>query len=141
MEKKNVLFLCTGNSCRSQLAEALARKFAGDVIEPYSAGIFPIGVNKNVIKVLSELGIDAGGQKSKDVRELMDIDFDLVVTVCDNANENCPIFPKKVKVIHRNFEDPSRNKITFPGRKPDLSEYRRIRDMIKDFVIELPKLF
>ncbi len=139
--KIRILFLCTHNSCRSQMAEALARHFIGDFAESYSAGIEVAQVNPHVKTVLSEIGIDISNQKSKLINDLIDIDFDLVVTVCDNASENCPIFPKKVRIIHKNFKDPSKNKLTGPDGQPDLSEYRKIRDLIKEFVIELPNLF
>src|ERR1700754_3204294 len=100
MDKLKVLFLCTGNSCRSQMAEAWARHLKDDVIEPYSAGIEPHGMNPRAVQVMKEAGVDTGGQRSKHVDELKHISFDYVITVCDHAHESCPIFPGRTKVVH-----------------------------------------
>src|SRR5512133_2312066 len=97
VQKLKVLFLCTGNSCRSQMAEGWARALRGDVIEPYSAGIETHGLNPNAVKIMAEAGVDISRHRSKRLDELRGIDFDYVVTVCDNANESCPVFPGKVK--------------------------------------------
>ena len=108
MPKLKVLFLCTGNSCRSQMAEGWARQLKGDVIEPYSAGVEPHGMNPLAVKAMAEAGVDIGDQRSKHVDELATVAFDYVVTVCDNANETCPIFPGQTKRIHVGFDDPPR---------------------------------
>jgi len=104
--KLKVLFLCTGNSCRSQMAEGWARHLKGDVIEPYSAGIETHGLNPLAVKVMAEAGVDISGHRSKNVSELMNVPFDYVVTVCSSANETCPMFPGKGKVVHVGFDDP-----------------------------------
>ena len=106
--KIKILFLCTGNSCRSQMAEGWARKLKGDMIEPYSAGIETHGLNPNAVKVMAEAGIDISGHRSKRLDELRGVPFDYVVTVCDHANQSCPIFPGKVKRMHVGFDDPPR---------------------------------
>src|SRR5450759_657226 len=104
--KMKVLFLCTGNSCRSQMAEGWARHLKGDVIEPYSAGIEKHGMNPRAVQVMAEAGVDISGQHSKLVEELVDVEFDVVVTVCDRAHESCPLFPGNAKIIHVGFDDP-----------------------------------
>src|SRR5438445_7699833 len=100
MEKLKVLFLCTRNSCRSQMAEGWARKLKADAIEPYSAGVQAYRVDPLAIKAMAEVGVDISGQRSKHVNELLNVPFDYVVTVCDEAGEACPVFPGKTKVIH-----------------------------------------
>ena len=101
MKKKRVLFLCTGNSCRSQMAEGWARHLKGDQIEPYSAGIEAHGLNPDAVRVMAEAGVDISGQRSKRVDELREVAFDYVVTVCGHANESCPAWlGKKAKVVH-----------------------------------------
>ena len=135
-DKMKILFLCTGNSCRSQMAEGWARYLKGDVIEAYSAGVWPAEVNPKTIKVMAEAGVDISDQTSKHVDELLDIDFDYVVTLCDNARQLCPVFPGKAKLIHRGFEDP----IAVVGsEKKKLKAYRKIRDGIKEFIETLPE--
>lgn len=103
--KLKVLFLCSGNSCRSQMAEGWARHLRGDLIEPYSSGIEARGLDPRAVKVMAETGVDIAAQKSKPVQEMMGIDFDYVITVCGHAHETCPIFPGKAKVVHRGFDD------------------------------------
>ncbi|NLF26016.1 MAG: arsenate reductase ArsC [Deltaproteobacteria bacterium] len=137
--KLNVLFLCTGNSCRSQMAEGWARKLKSDVLEPYSAGIETHGLNPNALKVMSEAGVDISGQRSKNVSELSDISFDYVITVCGHANEHCPIFPGKAKVLHKGFDDPPKLAQEAESEEAALGHYRRVRDEIKDFVVSLPE--
>ncbi|HAL44856.1 MAG: arsenate reductase [Planctomycetes bacterium GWF2_42_9] len=138
MKKLKILFLCTGNSCRSQMAEGWARHLKADVVEPYSAGIETHGLNPNAVKVMAEAGVDISGQRSKYVDELKDIDFDYVITVCDNANESCPMFPRKTKVLHVGFDDPPRLAKTAETELQALDCYRRVRDEIKQFVEKLP---
>src|SRR3954452_22794193 len=108
MNKLRVLFLCTGNSCRSQMAEGWARRLKADVIEPYSAGVEPHGMNARAVAVMREAGVDISGHRSKHVDELRDVPFDYVVTVCDHAHETCPLFPGKTRVVHVGFDDPPR---------------------------------
>src|SRR5436190_20959478 len=107
-EKLKVLFLCTGNSCRSQMAEGWARHLKVDVIDAYSAGVEPHGMNALAVNAMAEAGVDITGQRSKHVDELADVPLDYVVTVCDHANETCPVFPGNVKRIHVGFDDPPR---------------------------------
>jgi len=133
-----VLFLCTGNSCRSQMAEGWTRRLKGDQIEPYSAGIEARGLNPDAVRVMAEAGVDIACQRSKLLNELAGSDFDYVVTVCSNAHESCPLFPGKARVIHVGFDDPPR---LAAGAKTDqerLAPYRRVRDEIRAFVETLP---
>ncbi|MEJ2078829.1 MAG: arsenate reductase ArsC [Acidobacteriota bacterium] len=139
MSKTKVLFLCTGNSCRSQMAEGWARHLKGDQIEPYSAGIETHGMNPRAIQVMREAGIDISDQHSKLVDDVLDIDFDFVVTVCSNAHETCPIFPGKAKIVHVGFDDPPRLARNAGTEEEALSHYRRVRDEIRDFVASLPE--
>jgi len=127
---KNILVLCTGNSCRSQIAEGYLRHFAGDKATVYSAGIETHGVNPKAIQVMAEDGIDISHHTSNNVDEYIDIPFDYVITVCDNAKENCPYFPTKAKKSHQNFPDPAKAK-----GSPDevVYEFRKVRDMIKEW--------
>jgi len=136
--KFKILFLCTGNSCRSQMAEGWARQLKSDVIEPYSAGIEIHGLNPNAVKVMAEAGVDISGHKSKHFTKLKDIDFDYVITVCDDAYEKCPVFPGKAKTIHVGFDDPPRLAKAAKSPEEALNIYRRIRDEIRDFVKRLP---
>lgn len=136
--KTKVLFLCTGNSCRSQMAEGWARALKKDEIEAYSAGIEANGMNADAVKVMMEKGIDIAGQRSKKVEELLDVPLDYVVTVCDHANEHCPVFPGKVKRIHVGFDDPPKLALTASSEDEALGHYRRVRDEIREFVDTLP---
>ncbi len=137
--KIKVLFLCTGNSCRSQMAEGWTRRLKGELIEPYSAGIEAHGLNDRAVKVMAEAGVDISGQRSKQVEELLDVPFDYVVTVCDHANESCPVFPGKAKRIHVSFEDPPRLAANARSEEEALTHYRRVRDEIRAFVERLPE--
>lgn len=130
MSTKNILVLCTGNSCRSQLAEGYLRHFAADKANIYSAGIETHGVNPKAIQVMAEDGIDISKHTSNNVNEYVDIPFDSVITVCDNANEACPFFPGNVKRYHFNFPDPAKATGT---ADEVLNEFRRVRDMIKAY--------
>src|SRR6266516_230341 len=133
-----ILFLYTGNSCRSQMAEGWARTLKSDVIEPYSAGTDPHGTNPRAIRAMAEAGVDISGQWSKHVDELKDVPFDYVVTVCNNANETCPVFPGNVKRVHVGFDDPPRLAKTAKTEREALAHYRRVRDEIKAYVQSLP---
>jgi arsenate reductase len=137
--KLKILFLCTGNSCRSQMAEGWARFLKGDTVEAYSAGIETHGLNPNAVKVMAEAGVDISGHQSKYVDALKDIRFDYVITVCDNARERCPLFNGPAKIIHAGFEDPPRLDKEAKTRQEALDCYRRVRDEIRKFVEALPQ--
>ena len=125
--KKSVLFLCTGNSCRSQMAEAFLRAYGGDGYEVHSAGTTPSTVNPLAIEVMREAGIDISGQRSKNVTEYLGQHFSIVITVCDNAREHCPIFPGPCLREHWPFDDPAEATGT---RQQQLVVFRRVRDQI-----------
>ena len=139
-QRMRVLFLCTGNSCRSQMAEGWARYLKGDVIEAYSAGIETHGLNPNAVKVMAEAGIDIAGHTSQNVREVMDIEFDYVIAVCGHAHETCPLFPGKAKVVHVGFDDPPKLAADANTEEEALIHYRRVRDEIRAFVERLPEI-
>jgi len=134
--KPKVLFLCTGNSCRSQMAEGWARQLLGDRLEPYSAGIEAHGMNPNAICVMQEAGVDITGQSSELASALADVPMDLVVTVCGHADENCPAFLGKGRVVHVGFDDPPKLAKTATTEDEALGHYRRVRDEIRRFVSE-----
>lgn len=139
MSKLKIMFLCTGNSCRSQMAEGWAKSLKRDSIKAYSAGIDPHGMNERAIKVMSEVGVDISGHHSKHVDELKDIPFDYVVTVCGHANETCPMFPGNTKMVHFGFEDPPQLAKAAASEEEALGHYRRVRDEIKTFVQGMPR--
>ena len=141
MDKLKILFLCTGNSCRSQMAEGFARALRGDAIEPFSAGTNPLGMNALAIRAMAEAGVDISGGRAKHVAELRNVPFDYVVTVCDHANETCPVFPDKIKVVHVGFEDPPKlaRDAGAAGDDAAMPHYRRIRDEIRAWVETLPQ--
>ena len=128
-DRKRVLILCTGNSARSQMAEGLLREMAGDHVEVASAGVSPTQVRPEAIAAMREIGIDISGYRSKSVDEFVNQNFDYVITVCDNANEQCPVFPGQVKRIHWSFDDPAAARGEDDAR---LSVFRRVRDEIRD---------
>jgi arsenate reductase len=133
-----VLFLCTGNSCRSQMAEGWARHLRGDQIEAFSAGIEAHGLNPDAVRVMAEAGVDISGQRSKVVGELRGVEFDCVVTVCDQAHESCPLFPGRARLVHAGFDDPPRLAAAAATEAQRLAPYRRVRDEIRAFVEGLP---
>jgi arsenate reductase (thioredoxin) len=137
-KKLKVLFLCTGNSCRSQMAEGWTRRLKGDLIEVWSAGIEPKAVDPRAVRVMAEAGVDISGQRSKHVDTLMDIEFDYVITVCNSAYENCPFFPGQVKRIHKGFDDPPFLAREAKTEEAALAHYRRVSDEIKAFVETFP---
>lgn len=137
-EKLKVMFLCTGNSCRSQMAEGWAKALKGDLIDAYSAGVEPHGMNPRAIQVMAEAGVDMTAHRSKHVDELQQIPFDYVVTVCDHAHESCPLFPGNTKVIHVGFDDPPRLAKAAATEEEALGHYRRVRDEIRAFIQTLP---
>lgn len=135
-QRTKVLFLCTGNSCRSQIAEGYARVLKGDTFDAFSAGIVAHGQNPNAIKVMAEDGIDITTQQSKTLQSLLDADvsFDVVYTVCGHADENCPIFPGKTMVVHHGFDDPPKLAKGARTEEEALNHYRRVRDEIRAWI-------
>jgi arsenate reductase len=133
-----ILFLCTGNSCRSQMAEGWARQLKPEEVEPYSAGIETHGLNPHAVRVMQEAGVDISSHRSKHLDELRDMSFDVVVTVCDHARESCPVFPGPVKSVHAPFDDPPRLAREAKTGEEALNHYRRVRDEIRRFVETLP---
>jgi arsenate reductase len=134
-----VLFLCTGNSCRSQMAEGWARHLKAELVEPYSAGVETHGLNPKAVQVMAEAGVDISGHHSKHVRELSDVAFDYVITVCGNAQESCPLFSGRAQVVHVGFDDPPRLAKAARTEEEALNHYRRVRDEIRKFVESLPE--
>ncbi|WP_299178257.1 arsenate reductase ArsC [uncultured Chryseobacterium sp.] len=128
--KKKILVLCTGNSCRSQIAEGYLKHFAKDKAEVYSAGIETHGVNPTAIAIMKEDGIDISGHTSNNINEYNNIEFDFVITVCDNAKENCPYFPTKAQKYHCNFPDPAKAVGT---EEEMMNEFRTVRELIKKY--------
>ena len=139
-EKLKVLFLCTGNSCRSQMAEAWTRVLKGDRIEAYSGGVDPHGVDPRAVRAMGEVGIDISGQASKDVDTLEHIAFEYVITLCDQAHQACPIFPAKTRVLHVGFDDPPTLAAGARTEEEAMVHYRRVRDEIKTIVEKLPEI-
>ncbi len=131
--KKNIMFLCTGNSCRSQMAEGWARKYWGHEFNVYSAGTKKHGMNERAIKVMKEVGVDLSTHHSKITGELPDVTFDYVITVCDHAHENCPFYPGS-KVIHVGFQDPPALTRHMTDEEEILKVYRRVREEIESFI-------
>lgn len=138
MTKPRILFLCTGNSCRSQMAEGWARHLLADRFESESAGILAHGLNPNAVSVMKETGVDISNHRSKTVDMLSDQNFDVVITVCGHANENCPIFPGSTRVIHVGFDDPPTLAKEAKSEVEAIEIYRRVRDEIREFVSMLP---
>lgn len=137
-ERPRVLFLCTGNSCRSQMAEGWAKALKSDAIQAFSAGTDPHGMNPLAIRAMAEVGIDISGHSSKRPQDL-GVEFDVVVTVCDSASESCPVFAARTRVVHVGFDDPPR---LAKGAKSDdeaMSHYRRVRDEIRAFILTIPE--
>lgn len=127
---KKILVLCTGNSCRSQIAEGYLRHFAGDAAEIYSAGVETHGVNPRAIATMAEDGIDISGHTSNNIAEYAGIDFDYVITVCDNAKERCPVFPSRAQKFHENFPDPAKA----TGTEAEITEqFREVRQIIRNY--------
>lgn len=130
-EKPGILILCTGNSARSQMAEGLLKQICGDRFDIHSAGTQPIGVSPEAVEVLRETGIDISNNKSKSVDSFADREFDYILTVCDNARENCPYFPAKTRMVHHAFEDPW---FAEGGHDERLGAFRRVRDKIEAYL-------
>lgn len=131
--KKRVLFICTANSCRSQMAEGIVKHYLGDKIEAFSAGIAPTSVHPRTIQVMREIGIDISDQCSKSMDEFTDEHFDYVITLCDSANEQCPLFFGSVKKIHMGFDDPA---AAAGSEEEIMAAFRRVRDEIKTRLLE-----
>ena len=138
MHTQRILFLCTGNSCRSQMAEGWARHLKRDQVEAHSAGIEVHGLNPSAVKVMSEAGVDISRHRSTHVDEFIDAAFDYVITVCDHAGEHCPVLPGRAKVVHIGFDDPPRLARGAGTQEEALVHYRRVRDEIRAFVESLP---
>jgi len=138
-DRIRILFLCTGNACRSQMAEGWARHLKGDVLEPYSAGIEPRGLDPRAVRVMAEAGVDISGHRSKPLDDLAGVDFDVVVTVCDRARESCPVFPGRTRRVHVGLDDPPRLADRAKDEEAALAPYRRVRDAIRAFVETLPE--
>lgn len=136
--KRRVLFLCTGNSCRSQMAEGWARALVGDAVEPSSAGLEARGLDPRAVRVMAEAGVDISGQRSRTLADLGGPAPDDVVTVCDHAHETCPLFPGGARVVHVGFDDPPRLAAGARDEEEALAHYRRVRDEIRAFVARLP---
>ena len=139
-KKIKILFLCTGNSCRSQIAEGFTRHLLKDKIDAYSAGINPKGIDPKATKVMAEVGIDISSQQSKSTNDLKDKEFDFVITLCDNAQKTCPTFPAKTSLFHMGFDDPPKLAENSKNEQEALEYYRRVRDEIKVFVEKLPDI-
>lgn len=142
LPKLRVLFLCTGNACRSQMAEGWARRLHADAVEAHSAGTRPGRVDPRAIAVMREAGVDISAHRSKHFEEVLGngagVDLDWVVTVCDRANESCPVLPGDARRLHAGFDDPPRLAETAADEAEALAHYRRVRDEIRAFVEELP---
>jgi arsenate reductase len=137
--KLKVLFLCTGNSCRSQMAEGWARHLLGERVEPASAGTAPGRLDPRAVRVMREAGVDLSGHRSKHLDEVSRTGFDWVITVCDRASESCPVFPGEVRRLHAGFDDPPRLAAGAGTEEQALACYRRVRDEIRVFVESLPE--
>jgi arsenate reductase len=133
-ERKKILFLCTGNSCRSQMAEGWANFLRSKDLMAFSAGVNPGKLNERAVIIMKEAGIDISSHIPQHIDDFCGLEFDLIVTVCDNAKELCPIFPGKTKVLHNKFDDPSEIIAT---EEKTMSEFRRVRDEIRDFIENL----
>jgi len=135
--KTKILFLCTGNSCRSQMAEGWTRHLKGDEIEAWSAGLVKHGLNPQAVQVMAEAGVDISGQTSKTIEELPGIDFDCIITLCDHARKTCPYIPGRI--IHHSFPDPPALAANTASAEEKLACYRQVRDLIRDFILTLPE--
>ena len=138
-QRLKILFLCTGNSCRSQMAEGWGRHLKGDRVDFFSAGIETHGLNPNAVKVMAEAGVDISGHCSQHIDEFKDVPLDYVITVCGHADENCPIFPGRTKVVHHGFDDPPKLAREAATEEEGLNHYRRVRDEIRAYVETLPE--
>ena len=138
-DKLKILFLCTGNSCRSQMAEGWARELKNDTIQAFSAGLDAHGLNINAVRVMQEAGVDITSQNSQIVKKVETIPFDFVITLCGHADENCPVFTCATTVLHFGFDDPPKLAQNAKTEQETLSHYRRVRDEIRIFIETLPE--
>jgi arsenate reductase len=136
--KLRILFLCTGNSCRSQMAEGWAHHLKAATIDAFSAGVEKHGINPLAVRVMAEAGVDISAQQSRLISELPCQEFDYVITLCANAQEACPYFPARIRIIHRGFDDPPKLAAAATSEEERLAPYRRVRDEIRAFVVGLP---
>lgn len=139
MKKQRILFLCTGNSCRSQMAEGWVRALKNESFEAYSAGVVRRGMDPRAVKAMQEAGVDISTQQSKTIDSLPNVPFDWVVTLCGHAAETCPFFPSSAKRIHQGFDDPPYLAQSSAGEEEAMAHYRRVRDEIRLFVAGFPK--
>ena len=139
LSKLKVLYLCTGNSCRSQMAEGWTRHLRGDVIDSWSAGTVPKSLDPRAVEVMREAGVDISEHRSKAVDELLDLELDYVVTVCDGARESCPVFPGRARIVHRGFEVPPKLAEQAASEEEALLYYRKVRDQIREVVESQPE--
>jgi arsenate reductase len=137
--KRRILFLCTGNACRSQMAEGWAKHLKADILDAYSAGTHPKALDPRAVKAMAEAGVDIASHRSKHVSEMLHMDFDAVITMCDSAAESCPVFPGKTRVFHRSFDDPPRLAQDARTEEQAMAHYRRVREEIRAFVAGLPE--
>ncbi|MBN2417112.1 arsenate reductase ArsC [bacterium] len=138
MNRTRILFLCTGNSCRSQMAEGWTRHLKSDAFSVRSAGVETHELNPRAVRVMAEAGVDISGQQSTNVRDLLHETFDFVITVCDRARESCPVFPGLTTLVHRSFDDPPALTRGMTDEEEILAVYRRVRDEIREFVEGMP---
>jgi arsenate reductase (thioredoxin) len=137
--KLKVLFLCTGNSCRSQMAEGWARRLKSECIDAYSAGTHPKTLDPMAVRVMADVGIDISTQQPKSLEAVQHLPFDYVMTVCHDARETCPVFPGRARIVHRGFDDPPRLAAEAKSQEEALGHYVRVRDEIKAFIEQLPE--
>ncbi|MBN1276124.1 MAG: arsenate reductase ArsC [Deltaproteobacteria bacterium] len=135
-----ILFLCTGNSCRSQMAEAWTNTLKGDQFKAFSAGVEPKKIDLRAVRAMAESGIDISMQQAKDMNAFGDSEFDYVVTLCDNAKDSCPFFPARIKLLHRSFDDPPSLAEGITDDQKAMAYYRRVRDEIRSFVEKMPEV-
>jgi arsenate reductase (thioredoxin) len=136
--KLKVLFLCTGNSCRSQMAEGWARQLKAEAIDAYSAGTHPKALDPLAVRVMAEAGVDISTQQVKSLDAVEHLPFDYVITICNDAHDTCPIFPGRARIVHRGFDDPPRLATEAKSLEEALGHYVRVRDEIKAFIEQLP---
>jgi arsenate reductase (thioredoxin) len=139
MPRLRVLFLCTGNSCRSQMAEGWARALKGETIDAYSAGTHPKVLDPMAVRVMADVGIDLSTQQPKSLDAVQHLPFDYVVTVCRETHETCPVFPGRARIVHCGFDDPPRQAAEAQSQEEALGHYVRVRDEIKAFIEQLPE--
>jgi arsenate reductase len=137
--KLRILFLCTGNSCRSQMAEGWTRHLKSGVIDAYSAGTQPKPLDPIAVQVMADVGVDLSSHQAKSLDAVQHLPFDYVVTVCSDAHESCPIFPGRARIVHRGFDDPPRLAAVAKSPQEVLSHYLRVRDEIRAFIEQLPE--